>query len=366
MPPIRTLTNLELNRALLARQLLLARAPVGPVEAFRQLVALQAQQPRPPFIALWARLEAFQPAALSDLLRSRRVVRATSLRGTLHFLETEDYRATRAAIQPVLTAGMQSILKQRGAAFDIAAVVASARQHFARQPQTFEDLRTTLMAEFPSVDERAMGYAVRMSLPLCMVPDDTIYAYGADTAFALASEWLGLAVPEDDRLPELLLRYLAAFGPASVQDAQCWTGLGKLKPVFDALRPKLAVYRDGKGKELFDLPGAPLPDAATPAPVRLLPGFDSVILGHHDRSRIMAEEHRPLVTTKNLQVLPTVLVDGFVAGTWDVTIRKTVVTVEVKPFRPFPAKVKKAVETESAALVRFLAGAGPRCEVTYS
>lgn len=366
MPPIRTLTKIELNRALLARQMLLDRSTVGPLEAMRQLVALQAQQPRPPYIALWTRLDGFEPAALAELLRSRRVVRGTHLRGTLHLLEADDFLTTRAAIQPVLNAGMQSILKQRGAGFNIEAVAGSARKHFARRPRTFEDLRATLTEEFPGVDERAMGYAVRMSLPLCMVPDETVYAYGADTEFALASEWLGRVVPEESRVEELLLRYLAAYGPASVQDAQCWTGLGKLKPVFEALRPRLVTYRDEKGKELFDVPGGLLPNAETNAPVRLLPGFDGAILAHQDRSRIMVEEHRPLVTTKNLQVLPTVLVDGFVAGTWEVIVRKTVVTVAVKAFRPFPARAKKSVEAEAARLVRFLAGAGPRCEVSYT
>ncbi|MGC4053800.1 MAG: winged helix DNA-binding domain-containing protein [Paludibaculum sp.] len=366
MPPTRTLTRRELNRALLERQMLLRRERVPVLEAIQRLIAMQAQQPRPPFIGLWSRLEGFAAADLASLLRARQVVRVTHLRGTLHLLTAADYLALRGAMQPVLTLGMQAILKQRGAVLDIEAVVKAAEGHFGKRPQTFEDLRTTLIEQFPGVDERAMGYAARMQLPLCMVPDDTQFAYGADTNFALASQWLGQPVPDVPGTEDLLLRYLAAFGPASVNDAQCWSGLGKLKPVFEALRPRLVVYKDENGKELFDVPGAALPSADVAAPVRFLAGFDNAILAHQDRSRIIADEYRPLVTTKNLQVLPTVLVDGFVAATWDVTLRKTAVTVAVKAFSPLPAKVRKSIEAEAAGLVTFLAGDQPRCEVTFS
>ncbi|MGJ5816484.1 winged helix DNA-binding domain-containing protein [Paludibaculum fermentans] len=366
MPPTRTLTKRELNRALLERQSLLRRERTPALDMIHRLIAMQAQQARPPFVGLWSRIDGFAASELATLLRDRQVVRVTHLRGTLHLLTADDYLALRGAMQPVLTLGMQAILKQRGAVLDIEAVVKAAEGHFGARPRTFEDLRTTLMEQFPGVDERAMGYAARMQLPLCMVPDDTQFAYGADTNFALASQWLGRAVPDLSGTEELLLRYLAAFGPASVNDAQCWSGLGKLKPVFEALRPKLAVYKDENGKELFDVPGALLPPADTTAPVRFLPGFDNVILAHQDRSRIIADEHRSLVTTKNLQVLPTVLVDGFVAGTWDATVRKTAVTVAVKAFSPLPAKVKKSIEAEAAGLVKFLAGEAPRCEVAFS
>ncbi|QOY90945.1 winged helix DNA-binding domain-containing protein [Paludibaculum fermentans] len=366
MPPTRILTKRELNRALLERQMLLRRERTPVLEVIQRLIAMQAQQPRPPFIGLWTRIDGFTAPELAALLRDRQVVRVTHLRGTLHLLTTTDYLALRGAMQPVLSAGMHSILKQRGAVLDIEAVVQAAESHFGKRPQTFEDLRTTLMEQFPGVDERAMGYAVRMQLPLCMVPDDSPFAYGADPIFTPATHWLGQPVPDAGGLDGLLLRYLAAFGPASVNDAQCWSGLGKLKPAFEALRPKLDVYKDENGKELFDVPGAPLPQEDTPAPVRFLPGFDNAILAHQDRSRIIADEHRSLVTTKNLQVLPTVLADGFVAATWDVTLRKTVVTVTVKPFSPLTAKVKKAVEAEAAGLVKFLAGDAPRCEVVFA
>lgn len=366
MPPTRILTKRELNRALLERQMLLRRERRPVLEVIHRLIAMQAQQPRPPFIGLWTRIDGFTASELATLLRERQVVRVTHLRGTLHLLTAADYLALRGAMQPVLTGGMQAILKQRGAVLDVEAVVKAAAGHFGKRPQTFEDLRTRLMEQFPGVDERAMGYAARMQLPLCMVPDDTQFAYGADTNFALASQWLGRPVPDAGGLENLLLRYLAAFGPSSVNDAQCWSGLPKLKPAFEALRSKLVVYKDENGKELFDVPGAPLPAAEVPAPVRFLPGFDNAILAHQDRSRIIADEHRPLVTTKNLQVQPTVLVDGFVAATWDVTLRKTAVTVAVKAFSPLPAKVKKAIEGEAAGLVKFLAGETPRCEVTFS
>jgi hypothetical protein len=343
-----TLTRRALNRALLARQMLLKREPLAPLEAMERLVAMQAQQLRPPFIGLWTRLEGFQSPMLDALLRERKVVRATLLRATLHMLSARDYLAFRQTMQPALTAAMQSILKTRAAELDIDAVAAAAVRRFRGAPQTFQQLRESLVAEFPGLDERAMGYLARTCIPLVMTPD------ASGSTFTLAAEWLGCAVPATGRVDDLMLRYLAAFGPATVADAQTWSGLGKLKPVFERLRPKLAVFRDENGRELFDAAGAPLPPEETPAPVCFLPGFDNVILGHADRSRIIADEHRPRVVTRNLQVLPVVLVDGFAAGTWSIAQTKTKAALEVALFGSVTARVRKDMEAEASRLMDFL------------
>ena len=259
------LSTRALNRALLARQLLLRRDPRTPEAALERLLALQAQQARPPFIALWSRLDAFDRCQLLDAIHARRIVRSTFLRGTLHLATAPDYLRFRASLQPVLDAGMTSILKARGAVIDVDAIVARARQEFAT-PRTFTEVRTALLEQFPDADERAMGYAARMSLPLVIAPDTSEFGYPPDPRFTNAATWLG--GPLDDTaaaLEALVRRYLAACGPATVADAQTWSGLSQLKPVFERLRPELHVFREGK-RELFDLPNAPLPDEDTPAP----------------------------------------------------------------------------------------------------
>lgn len=357
------MTRIELNRALLARQMLLTREKTDAVDVIGRLVAMQAQQPRPPFTGLWTRIDGFVPPHLIDLLKSREVVRATLLRGTLHLLRSVDYQRLRSSIQPCLTAGMQSIVKTRGAAFDVDAICSAARQEFQTTPRTFNEVRATLMEHFPGVDERAMGYAARTMIPLVMVPENDECGFDPDSKFTTSESWLKCPIEVEDRTEELILRYLAAFGPATVADAQAWSGLGKLKPYFESLRPRLQTFRDEKKRELFDIPDAPRPDAGTPAPVRFLPGFDNIVLGHADRSRILAEEHRTLVVTKNLQVLPTFLVDGFVAGTWDATLKKASATITLKPFGTIPTTAKKALEAEGERLAAFLAPGASRHEV---
>ncbi|MDX1979315.1 MAG: winged helix DNA-binding domain-containing protein [Bryobacteraceae bacterium] len=354
------MTLRELNRALLARQMLLERSPLHPVEAVRRLVGLQAQQLRPPFLGLWTRLAGFESPILQEALEARRIVRATMMRATLHMVTAEDYLAFRQTMQPVLTAAMLSVVKSRGASLDVEAVVAAAQRAFRQTPQTFEQLRDRLLAEFAGLDERAMGYIARMRIPLVMVPGES------ESTFALAAEWLGQPVPGEERTADLILRYLAAFGPATAADAQAWIGLPKLKPVFDNLRPQLVTLSDEKGRELFDLPDAPRPGGDTPAPVRFLPGFDSAILGHADRTRIIADAHRPLVATKNLQVLPVFLVDGFAAGVWSMNQAKTRATLTVSPFAALSSRVRKEVEREAEAVLAFVASGAGTAEVVFA
>jgi hypothetical protein len=348
-----TLTVRDLNRAYLARQLLLARADITPRAAIEQLVALQAQLARPPFIGLWTRLHGFTRAQLLDLLRDRHVVRATFLRGTLHLLTAADYLALRAALQPMLTAGFRTILKDRAADLDLGKLAAYAH---TRLPATFEQLRPQLARQFPQHDERALGYAVRMHLPLVQVPTDDPWGFPASAAFASAETWLGAGLGPDTSgaLVALVHRYLAAFGPATIKDAQRWSGLPDLAPAFEALLPELVRFRDDKRRELFDLPAAPRPPAETAAPVRFLPDFDNLVLGHDDRRRIIADEHRPGLTTKNLQVKATFLVDGFVAGTWTVARARHTATLTLAPFAALPKPARTALEAEGDALLGFV------------
>lgn len=350
------LTRRALNRATLARQMLLAREPAAVPRAIERLVGVQAQWPRPPFLGLWSRVEGFERASLVKLLERRQVVRATFLRGTLHLATARDFLALRPALQPVLDAGMRAILKALGAQVDVERLKDQARRILHEGPRTFEELREELLRANPGAHERAMGYAVRMQLPLVQVPigGEAPWAFPANARFALADEWLGRPVPtEEQRSPEaLVLRYLAGYGPASVADVQAWSGLPKLKTVLENLRPRLVSFRDEAGRELFDLPDAPRPGGDAPAPVRLVADYDNLVTTRADE-RFVARGHRPKVFLSALRVAATVLVDGFVAGTWKLARKKDAATLLISPFAPLSARDSKAVLAEAEALVRF-------------
>jgi hypothetical protein len=343
-----------LNRALLARQMLISRRTASVSQVLEHLVGLQAQEASPPFVGLWTRIEGFRRDDLTGPLRDRAVVRATLLRGTLHLVSAEDYLAFRSTFQPMFDATLKSILRDRTRGLDVDAVVEAGRRLFSEGPQTFTTLRKALTDLFPGGDERAMGYTVRMRVPLVSTPDGSKWGFAADPEFVDAATWLGRSPVAESRHEELIHRYLAAFGPAAAVDVQAWSGLGGAREVLDGLRPRLRTFRDERKRELFDLPDAPRPPADTPVPVRFLPGFDNAILGHHDRSRIIADEHRPKVTTKNLQVLPTFLVDGFVAGTWKISGAGAKAKLTLSPFAPLMAAVKAKLTEEAKELLSFV------------
>ena len=332
------LTAVELNRATLARQMLLDRAAgVGVPEAVERLAGMQAQEPKQPFIGLWTRLEDFEPEALLSALTNRDVVRATLMRSTLHLLSAADYVALRMALQPPMSVAMR-VLGARAKDLDPEHVIPVARALLRGTPLTFDEIRARLQQQFPDVDDRALGYAVRTLLPLVMVPaDDARWGFGRTSAFALADEWLDAPLAQDGVASALARRYLDAFGPASAKDVQAWSGVGGMQAVLDGMRDELVVFTDERGRrELFDLPDAPRPGGGVAAPPRLLPEFDNLLLAWDDRSRVIADEHRPLVTTKNLRVRATFLVDGVVAGIWTIAVKRRVATLTLQPFAKLP------------------------------
>jgi hypothetical protein len=350
------LSTRALNRALLARQMLLEREKVPATKAIERLVALQAQVARPPFVGLWTRVKDFKRKELSDAFHKRRVVRVTSMRATLHVMTAADYVALRGALQPMLTRGMASILKGRAADVDIDTIQQIGRAFFGKSATTFDALRDHLKAKFPKGDERAMAYAIRTHVPLVQVPTrDAEWAFPASADFALADGWLSKTVSTDPTpAQELVLRYLAAFGPATPADAQAWSGMNGLRSVFEELRPKLVTFQDARKRELFDLPGAPRPDEDTDAPIRFIPDFDNLVLSHDDRTRIIADAHRPRVTLKNLQVRATFLVDGLVAGTWRSERKRGAAVLVIEPFGTVAKRIRAEIEREGEELLSFL------------
>lgn len=362
-----TLTRRALNRATLARQMLLVREPLSPLHAIERLVAMQAQWPRPPFVGLWSRLEGFARTDLAALVHDRQVVRATFVRATLHLLTTKDFLALRPVIAPVLDASMRAVLRDRAAALDLDDLLARARQLLAGTPRTFEELREEFLAATPGADERAMGYAVRMQLPLVQVPSEgEAWAYPARARFALADEWLGRKVPARSTLgtDALVARYLAGYGPASVADIQAWSGVPGLAAAVDEMRDRLVVFRDERGRELFDLPDAPRPEPETPAPVRLVPEYDNLVTARAD-DRVVPREHRPRVFLSALRIAATVLVDGFAAGTWRLDVKRSSAAVVIAPFATLRRAMRAAVEEEAEALLRFAAPAARSHDVRF-
>jgi hypothetical protein len=346
------LTNAELNRATLARQLLLERSAVGVPAAIEQLAGMQAQEPKHPFIGLWTRLEGFEEDALRRALHEREVVRATLMRSTLHLFSAADYAALRMSMQPPMSVAKR-VLGPRSADLDVDKVLPAANRLLKGTALAFDEIRARLQEQFPDVNDRALGYAVRTLLPLVMVPSGGArWGFDRVACFAPAGEWLSEPL-SDDGAQALVQRYLGAFGPATAKDLQVWSGAGGAKEVLDGMRDELIVFADERGRELFDLADAPRPGADAPAPPRFLPEFDNLVLAHDDRSRVIAAEHRPLVTTKNLRVKATFLLDGVVAGTWTIAVKRKVATLSLAPFGSLPKRAAKALTAEGDALLRF-------------
>ena len=348
-----TLSLRELNRALLARQLLLERQQLSAAEAVARVGGLQAQASAPPFIGLWTRLRDFHEAELQELLDAREVVRATMMRHTIHFVTARDYGWLRQTVQPALDGNFASQTRKRLAGVDLEPFLAAARSAFAERPLTFAEVKTLVRALDPDGDVDAIVYGVRTHLRLAGVPNGSRWRFGGRAPFVLAEDWLGQPLPADGDPREMVRRYLAAFGPATPADATAWSGVPGLRPVFEALREELAVVRDERGRELFDLPDAPRPPADTPAPVRFLPQFDNTLLGHQDRTRVIADAHRPRVYLVGGRMLGTLLLDGFAAAAWRIERTRAGAVLTVEPFRRLTKAERSALEPEAEALLGF-------------
>lgn len=343
-----TLTDRDLNRALLARQMLLERNKAAPVEALHRLLGVQAQLPRTPFLGLWSRLAEFTPDSLRKTIEDREVVRATAMRGTLYLMTAADFLAFRGSLRTgeavALPGGTKTTVSE------LEPVLALGRQHFA-EPKAFETFREILENAGYS-DVRIMAYAARQLLPLVQAASDTPYGFSPGGEFVLAKAYLDKEIAAAPAPAELLRRYLAAWGPATPADFSGWSGLKGVAPLFDELGDELVTFRDARRKLVYDLKDAPRPGCDVPAPPRFIPDFDAVTQGHQDRARILPVAHAPKIASKNLQVPPMLLVDGFVAGTWKLEVKRKVATVAITAFDNFSAKDRKAVEAEAIALAR--------------
>ena len=288
------------------------------------------------------------------------------MRATLHLMTARDYLLLRPALQPALARSLRSIAGKRLEGLDLDQLVAAARTSVERAPRTFTELRSLLSGLEPDRDSSAMAYLVRTRLPLVQVPPGGAWRTGGSLTYALAESWLGapLAAPKES-LRALLLRYLAAFGPASVKDIQTWSGLVRLKEPIEELKPELHIFRDENGNELLDLPDAPLPPADAPAP-RFVPEYDNLVLAHANRTRVIADEHRSRVFFSAARVRATFLLDGFVGGTWKIEKTKGAATLVIEPFEPLPEAARDALLKEGERLIRFVEDGAEAFEIRLS
>ncbi|CAI6081581.1 hypothetical protein COHCIP112018_03358 [Cohnella sp. JJ-181] len=353
-----------LNRALLARQMLLRRQPASALEAIERLCGLQAQAPGAPYYALWSRLDRFDPAALGELLVGRRAVRIALMRATLHLVSARDALALRPLLQPVQERGLAGAFGKRLAGADADAIAALGREWTAERPLSFAELGARLAERWPDRDPEALAAAVRARVPLAQVPPRGLWGLSGQALHAPLDAWTGLPEEPGCTAEALVVRYLAAFGPASVKDMQAWSGLTKLQDAVRRLGPALVRFRDERGAELFDLPDAPRPDADMPCPARFLGEFDQMLLAYADRSRILSDAHKQRVFTANGLVRPVFLLDGFVAGKWEIRRQRDDATLVVEPFAPLSAEGREALGEEGARLLAF-AAEGCRHEIRF-
>jgi len=354
---VTVLTLRALNRATLARQLLLDRADLPVLDAVAHLAGLQAQEPQEPFVGLWSRLSAFDPSELDDLLVRRLVVRAHLMRCTVHLVASQDMLAWRARHDAMLRGRMLGIYRAELDGVDLAEFADAAREFLSDgEPRSMAELAQVLVARWPAPRPRAHAEFVAACLvPVAHTPPRGLWRVKAGVQLALLSAWLGREIDppaSDDDLVgrSIVRRYLAAYGPAATADIRAWSGVAGLPATVKAMRHELVSYTDERGRVLWDLPSATLPDPDTPAPVRFLPAFDNALLGYDDRSRIVDDAHRGL----SVAGTRVVLVDGRVSATWKVDAG--VGAVAVTPLRALTTAERAAVAEEGAAVASFLSG----------
>ncbi|MDN5782284.1 MAG: winged helix DNA-binding domain-containing protein [Luteimonas sp.] len=354
MAAVPVLDTLRLNRALLARQWLLARKRKPVRAAVRALGGLQSQEPRDPHVALWSRIAGFRGELLHEAATRREIVRGSYLRCTLHTVDADDFVDFRALLQPAIEripANQRALV----GGFDGPALEAQARALLSCGPLTAQQVAAQLLPRFPDAQKAGIAYWVRSRLVLAIVPgDDARWGYARPPRFVPARQWLGRAPRQDTPLAALLLRGLAAIGPASAADLRTWSGLAGIGPALASLRPQLRGFRDEAGRALFDLPDAPRPRSDTPAPVRLLPEYDNALLSHADRARIQPPRHARHFVAANGRRPGAVLVDGFVRGCWRNASERDAAAIEVRLFEKMASAATDDVAAEAEALLRML------------
>ena len=357
----RVLTVRELNRAMLARQLLLDRAGVGIVAAVERLAALQAQWAPSPYIALWSRLRDFRREKLWAAIERHRVIRARLMRGTLHLVSARDFYAYAVATQDLQRGAWNRLQVGRGVDPKKVAALAIA---FAREPrpkeEVLEHIEGRIGGKLGGPFNWLVWRFVSAHADLVTAPPGGHWEYGGtDAPYVAARHWIarGERPSEEAALETLVRRCLAAFGPATLADVAKFAGQAppRIRPTLERIAPKLRTFSDEEGRLLYDLPRAPRPDGGLSAPVRFLPRYDELLISYQHRDRVIAPVHRRAVYTKNAIVEAVVMVDGFAAGTWSLVRAKSDAVLRIAPFARLAPRDRVAVEAEGETLLQFLA-----------
>lgn len=361
------LSSRALNRATLARQLLLERSPLDAERVIAHLVGMQGQAPLAPYVGLWTRMASFRPDELAGLLTSRRVVRGTLMRATVHLVTAGDFLGLRPLTQPVLVRAFsgQAFAKSL-AGLDLDTVLDVTRALVEETPRSRGELSKLLAGSWPDRDAESLGYAATYLEPMVQVPPRAVWGVNGPAVWTTSRSWLGGPLSSSPSVEQLVLRYLGAFGPATVKDVQQWSGLTRLREVVDRLRPQLVELRGEHGAELWDLPDAPRPDPDAPAPPRFLPEYDNLLLSHADRSRVIVDQRRVPLPPGNGATGGTVLVDGMWTATWKIVRRGDEATLEIAPFVPLTPADQDALGAEATALLAFASPDHPTHAVRFT
>ncbi|HEX5148314.1 MAG TPA: winged helix DNA-binding domain-containing protein [Candidatus Limnocylindrales bacterium] len=350
-------TQRELNRATLARQLLIERSSLDPVAATERIGGLQAQEPASPYVALWSRLERFAAETLDRAVHERRLVKAGLMRGTLHLVSAGDYLRLQPAIRVTLK-GLAARDQYRNAEVGDIDLLIDAAMAFAGEPRDNAAMHDHL--EGPAAAEGRMStdvwWRVRREGAFIRAPSKVPWSFGRRPTYVAAGAWLGGRAFADDEasLDHLVRRYLGAFGPATIADLRGWSHVStaRLRPVVERL-PGVVELRDENGRTLLDLADAPRPHADVPAPPRFLPMWDGALLGHEDRSRVLPDTYRKAVISRNGDILPTFMVDGRVAGLWWVEPDGARTRITLEPFDRLPKAARTSLDAEAERLRAF-------------
>jgi winged helix DNA-binding protein len=348
------------NRATLDRQWLISRRPATALEAIEHLVGMQAQVPLAPYVGLWTRLVDFDPLELAGLLETRQAVRGSLMRATIHLMSSRDFLAVRGLIQPRLEREVYSNTTYGGKrleGLDMQAVLAAGTARLEASPATAAELRDHLAPLWPDRDAAALAHAVRCLLPTIQIPPRGVWGKSANPTLTTADLWLGTPLTPTPDVDALVLRYLAAYGPATVADAQSWSGLTHLSEVFARLDLRTYTAEDTT-RPLYDLPDLPLPHEQTEVPTRFLPEYDNLLLAHANRTRF---HPTPLPLNKG-----TILHNGQVTALWKQPNRtKTTATLEIEPLIKLPATTRNAIEAEAQNLLAFASPTATTTEIRF-
>lgn len=345
-----------LNRATLHRQWLIERQDATALEAIEHLVGMQAQAPLAPYVGLWNRLNGFRTDDLAQLLLDRQAVRGSMMRATIHLMSSRDFLAFRPLIQPRLEREVfQNITygRHRLEGLDIDAVLQAGVDRMTEGPATAVQLREYLSGLWPDREPAALAHAVRCLLPTIQTPPRGIWGKGGNPAMSTAELWLDSPVSAEPSVDELVLRYLAAYGPASVADAQTWSGLTRLAEIFERL--DLVTYTEADtGRILYDVPGVDLPDESLEVSTRFLPEYDNLLLSHADRTRFITNELRSTLLLQEVLTKGTVLHNGHPKALWkQPKSTKSQATLEITPFTHLTKPAWQSIEAEAHTLLTF-------------